>query len=70
MSGEVQANKFARGLLSPAHVVCEYDSWEEIALWCKIPDEIAQEAYRLHGRRMLRPVPEKLKSIFDQLNHP
>jgi Zn-dependent peptidase ImmA (M78 family) len=67
MSGEVQADKFGREFLLPGHVAVQFGSWEEMTNWCKVPARIAQEAFRIHGQRTIRAIPDQLKDLLNEL---
>lgn len=68
LSSETQADKFGRHFLVPSYVVEQFSSWEQITEWCKVPGWVAQEAFRLHGRRRVRNIPDALKGILEELN--
>jgi len=69
MSGENQADIFDLNFLVPQHVVCEFDNPVDIAEWCKVPLEMAQEAFRLYGLNSRRKIHPTLQDIIDQIKN-
>ena len=69
MSAEKQADIFTSNFLAPQHVVCDFDNPVDLTEWCKIPMEMAQEAFRHYGSKSDRKIHPALQEIIDQIKN-